>query len=711
MPPTNSQQNAAPAPAWTPSQETEATHVSAGYRDALSFVLVPRTSLKFDPPDANAVNQLNSPSELFINVPIRGKAVNFEPGVTLPCELSWLVRNGTAAPLGIPVGNAKLKVDSSGNFQVLVDDRTPVVDLVAHKLINQGMLGYSVTPKFPHAEASEFAPAIRFNNPCAINPRKPTNPRIGELVTFVPQFASVLNKAGLELRVVELDEGSSEVSSGAGRYAFTHRWAPAAFSMFSMHSSVAWAIGFTDETCERFADVGDEEEGGYEFGWELWGRSRPDAPQTLLMEDKGFLTLPKPHLEALRVEYDPSWEGTWEVHGKLTNVAPRAHLVLEVAVVQPAAPPAGTNLTANPLQTPSPLMTPLTSTPLSPLRATAQAGAAPPPATEDHRTETVRVRLGADGIFEANVGERHWGANLLSGTAAVAPPKGYAILTLVAAAREGKPGPLQPYLHFDENKYSPYKEEKLSWDVDSPWICSEEATSLVTRPSRPTRRKRGVSASPAPGPEVGDPKTPITFDDMWLDIIAWEGVVPYMYLDTAGFVTVGAGNLLKHLEPTGARDKIAAKAHPFQNMDAGRAATPEEITEAFNKVKAMPKSLFYTEYAQRPNIALTDAYIKQLAKERYEQEFLRAVKNGLPDFETYPRSARRGILDVTYNVGISVPTGAKWRHFITSVKARNWTKAAVDCRTRPQNREDRRNECRKDLFLYAARVDWMRPGA
>jgi hypothetical protein len=58
-----------------------------------------------------------------------------------------------------------------------------------------------------------------------------------------------------------------------------------------------------------------------------------------------------------------------------------------------------------------------------------------------------------------------------------------------------------------------------------------------------------------------------------------------------------------------------------------------------------------------------------------------------------------------------VPTGAKWRNFITSVKARNWTKAAVDCRTRPQNREDRRNEWRKDLFLYAARVDWMRPGA
>ncbi|MCY1014721.1 hypothetical protein [Pyxidicoccus sp. MSG2] len=703
MPPQNSQQNGA-APTWTAPQETEATHVSAGYRDALSFVLVPRTSLQFDTPDPAAVKQLNSPSALLIDVPIRGKAVNFEPGVTLPCELSWLVQHGTGSPLGVPVGNAQLKVDANGRFQILVDNKTPVVDLVAHKLINQGLLGYSVTPRFPHAEASELAPAIRFNNPCAIKPKKPAgeNIRIGELVTFVPQFASVLNKADLELRVVELDEGSGEVPSAAGRYAFTHRWAPAGFAMFLSNSSVDWAIGFTDDTCERFADVGDEEEGSYEFGWELWGRSLPGGPQTLLLEDKDFLKLPKPHLEELRVEYDLSWDGTWEVHGKIVGVAPRARLLLEVAVVEPAAPPPGT---ATPLMTPSPLMTP--ATPFSPLMPTAQAGAATSHA-EDKRTATVRVQLGADGIFEAHLGERHWGINLAQ-SSTVAKPRGYAIVTLVAATREGKPGPVQPYLDFDENKHSPFKDDKLSWDVDSPWVCSEEATTLATRPPKPTRRKRGVSVAPAPGPEVGDPKTPITFDDMWLDIIAWEGVVPYMYLDTEGWVTVGAGNLLKHIEPKSVGDKIAAKTHPFQNMDAGRAATAAEITEAFNKVKAMPAKLFYTEYAQRPKIALTDAYIKQLAKERYEKEFLPAVKSGFPDFETYPRSARRGILDVTYNVGTSVPT--KWTNLIAAVKARNWTKASIECRTKPQNKEDTRNEWRKALFLYAAKTDWKKPGA
>jgi GH24 family phage-related lysozyme (muramidase) len=700
MAPQNTPQNGA-APSWTSPQETEATHVSAGYRDALSFVLVPRTSLQFDPPDANAVRLLGSPSELRIPVPIRGKAIHFEPGVTLPCELSWLVQKGTGQPVGVPVGNAVMKVDANGHFQILVDGRTPVVDLLAHKLLNQGMLGYSVLPRFPHAETSEQPPVIRFNNACTLKTKKPEegNARIGELVTFTPQFAPVLNKADLELRVIELDEGSGEVSSEAGRHAFTHRWSPLAFHTFRSQSSVDWAIGFSDETCEQLADVGNEEEGGYEFGWELWGRSAPDAQPTLLDEDKGFLKVPKPHLEQLRVEYDATWNGTWEVHGKILHVSPRAHLQLDVAVVQPAAPPPQTTPGAIPslLQAPQPLVN------TNPL-----AGATTAAPGEDTKTETVRVQLGPDGIFEANVGERHWGTNLLAGPPPN-PPRGYAILSFVAAARGGKPGPLQPYLNFDDNKYSPYKDDKLSWDVDAPWVCSEEATALSSRPPKPKRRNRGITAIPAPGPEVGDQKTPITFDDMWLDIAAWEGVVAYMYQDTEGWVTVGAGNLLKTLEPAFAGDKLAAKTHPFLNEDAARPATPEEIAEAFRKVKAMPKGLFYTAYAQRPNIYIPDAYSKQLAKERYEKEFLPAVKSGFPDFESYPRAARRGILDVTYNVGTSVPT--KWTKLIKAVKARDWTTASVECRTKPQNAEDLRNEWRKSLFLHAARVDWKRPGA
>lgn len=690
MPPQNPPRNPAQSLSWTGTQETEATHVSAGYRDALTFVLVPRTSLEFHSPDFAAARKLRNPGELFIEVPITGKARNFQHGVTLDCELSWLVQpHGTASPRPFPVANAKLLVKPDGTFEVQVDGGPPVLDLVAQRIINQGMLGYAVTPSFPHAETATFAPAIAFNNPCALTVKKPTGDacRVGERVTFTPHFSSVLNQADLELRVVELDEGSSEVASGASRHAFSHRWGPSAFWMFRNNSGVDWAIGFTDDTCEHFADVGTEEEGAYEYGWQLWGRSREGGPQTLLLEDKEFLRLPKPRLEALQVEYDKSWEGTWEVHGKITGVAPRAHLVVEVALIEPP-PPESVAPTA-PAVAPSTQVTVPT----------------------DHRTASVRVQLQSDGVFEAHLGERHWMLDWTSTNplAPVVPPKAYAILTLPAAGRDGKPGPVSPYLDFDENTYSPFKGEVLCWDVDAEWVCSEEATSLVTRPPRPKRRRTGLTPNPAPPVEAGDPKAPIAWEELWLDIIAWEGVVPYMYLDKPGNVTVGAGNLLQRLEPQKAGDMLAAQSLPFQNMDAGRTATPQEIAEAFNKVKALPRGMTYTEYAMRPKIGLTDAVIKALAKHRYETEFLPALKRGFPDFENYPRAARRGLIDVTYNVGVSVPT--TWTKLITATQARDWTTASVECRTKPQNADDFRNKWRKDLFLYAARTDWKKTGA
>jgi GH24 family phage-related lysozyme (muramidase) len=688
---------------WNDTKDIEAAHVSAGYRASLSFDIVPRTKLTFDPPDAATLARVRNASDVLIEVPVRGRAKNFPPGVDVPVTFNWLVTRG-GQTLSYPMDKAVMKVTSDGKFNILVDGKTPTIDVVAQQLVNQGAVGYSLTPDFPHAELATFTPAIPFNNTCRINATKPPGNKtlIGERVTFTPHLAGIFNKVELELRVVELDEGSSEVVSGADRYAFAHRWEPSTFWWLNTRGGLSWAIGFTDDSCERFADVGDEEEGSYEFGWQLWARSRPDAPQMLLLEDKEYLKLPKPRLEELKVEYDKSWEGTWEIHGKISGVAPRANLLLEVALVEPAAP------LATPQATPqaTPLLTPK---PLSPLMPTAQATAATTAPAQDRRSAPIRVTLGDDGIFEAHLGERHWMSGWQGNAVATTAPKAYAILSLVAAAREGKPGPIAPYLDFDDAKYSPFKGESLSWDLDSEWVCSEEATSLVARPPKPKRRKTGLSLSPAPGPEVGDQKTPITFEDMWLDIIAWEGVVPYMYLDTEGWVTVGAGNLLKHIEPTTAGDNLAAKTHPFVNMDTGKAATPQEITDAFNKVKAMPAKMFYTEYALRPKIALTDAYIKQLAKTRYETEFLPAVKAGFPDFETYPRAARRGILDVTYNVGVSVPK--KWTNLIAAVKARDWQKASVECRTRPQNKEDTRNEWRKALFLHAAKVDWKKkPG-
>jgi GH24 family phage-related lysozyme (muramidase) len=712
MPPPNPPQNAGQSIPWTSAQDAEAMHVSAGYRDALTFVLVPRTRLEFGPPDNAASQKLKNPGELFIEVPIRGKAVNFEPGVTLDCELSWLVLpDGVTQPKSHPVGNAKMVIAADGTFEIKAGGKPPVLDIITHQVINNGKLGYVVTPSFPHAQPSAFPPAITFKNVCGVNVTKPGTCLVGTKVSFSPHFSSVLNKADLELRIVELDEGSSEIAFGPERYAFSHHWGPRALWMIRNTTSVDWAIGFTSDTCDYFTDVGDEEAGAYEFAWQLWGRSKEGAPQTKLLEDKEFLRLPRPRLEELRVEFDKSWEGTWEVHGKISGVDPAAKLKVEVALVEPPPPEPGTaqarTLASSTLPLPLVVQKPAL-TPLPPSNT--------PAPLQDHRTASVRVQLHPDGVFEAFLGERHWMPEWTASNpqTPVDPPKAYAILTLPAAARDGKPGPIAPYLDFDDTRYSPIKADRLCWDFDAEWVCSEEGVAMVTRPPRPTRRPAGLTPRPAPPVDAGDQKTPMDWKEVWSDIVAWENIIPFMYQDNNKNVTVGAGNLLKYLEPKQADDPLAAGTLPFQNMDAGRPATPQEITEAFNKVVAMPPKMTATRYATRPKIALTDAFIEAQTKKRFENEFLKSIKNGLPDFETYPRAARRGIVDVTYNVGISVPLGtnSKWSAFLTAVKARKWAAAAAECtKNKPVDGNAQRTQWREDLFRYAAKVDWKKPGS
>ncbi len=676
------------APAQNALRETESARLSAGYRDSISFVLVPRTSITFDPMDAAAMRNLASPSELLIDVPIRGKGKNFKPG-DVPCGLTWLVTSA-GKTASYPVDGAVMKVAPDGKFHVEVEGKTPVIDVVAQRLVGEGLVGFSLSPDFPHADTATFPPSLRFKNTCAVNTKlpKPEEMLLGALVTFSPDFGWIFKKAELELRVIEVDDGSTEIAAGTPRSAFSHRWE--AGSWWS--GDREWAIGFTDDSCEQLADVGEEEVGSYEFGWQLWGASRAGGPQTLLLEQRDFIRLPKPKLEDFRLDYDRTWQGTWEVSGKISGVAPRANLMFEVALVEPAA----------------------------------AAGSEPP----DYRATRIQIALQDDGVFEGYLGERHlpWAADPLAPavpavplkpTAPLAPlclipeaePRAFAILAFPAAARDGKPGPMAAYLDFDEARYSAFKGQGLSWDPDADWICSEEGVTLMQRPPKPKRRKSGLTTNPAPPVETGDQKGAITFDEMWLDITAWEGVVAYMYRDTEGHVTVGAGNLLSRLEKNGPNDKMAAKGLPFQNMDTGKPATEAEIERAFRGVQALPKAMWATEYALRPSIALTDQTIRALAKERLVGEFLPHLERYFPDFHSYPRAARRGLLDIVYNVGVGKFPGKGnkpgkdflFDNFTKAARARNWTVAAENCHTSgtPENR----NAWRKALFLYAATVE------
>jgi hypothetical protein len=402
-------------------KETETVKIAAGYRAELKFVLVPRTSLTIATPDAAVRRAFASPGALQIDLPIKGTCKNL-PSRDIPCTLALLVDHGGQIASHAVAGKAVMKVQGD-TFEVKVDGKTTVVDLIEHQLVGSGKLGFTLTPDFPHAESATLAPEIEFNNAFELSVQIGQQQLVGDLVLFAPQHGPVFNGATLELRIIEIDEGPGEVPSPGDGVSFVHRWEPGA-----RRGSRAWAIGFLDDGCQHFSVAGAEEAGGYEFSWEIWGASKSGGSQSLLLEGKNFLIAPRPRLDEFRLEHAPSGEGNYKVHGKIAGISSRAQLLVDVALVDPRAPE-------------------------------------PAPGDAGH---TVRLQLHDDGVFEGRVGH---GSTTPSSPSAPA----YAILSLPAAARDAKPGPFAPYLEYDDKKYAAWKSQALTFDLDAVWLASEEA--------------------------------------------------------------------------------------------------------------------------------------------------------------------------------------------------------------------------------------------
>src|SRR5882724_13364038 len=83
----------------------------------------------------------------------------------------------------------------------------------------------------------------------------------------------------------------------------------------------------------------------------------------------------------------------------------------------------------------------------------------------------------------------------------------------------------------------------------------------------------------------------------------WEGVVPYLYLDSIGLVTVGVGFMLPNV--------YAASTLPFMNS-AGEPASQVEIALDYNRVKMLPANKLPTYYHSFSSPLLPQAEINRL---------------------------------------------------------------------------------------------------
>lgn len=182
-----------------------------------------------------------------------------------------------------------------------------------------------------------------------------------------------------------------------------------------------------------------------------------------------------------------------------------------------------------------------------------------------------------------------------------------------------------------------------------------------------------------------------------------EGFATHMYLDTAHNVTVGIGNKLDN-------PQVAAKLSFFER-GTNKKAHPNHIINAFNKVKKskIDPNNGASAFEFVTNIELSMAKAEESAENAMD-DFLALLEGStsFPDFASYPETAKMGLLDMAYTLGV-VGTKSGYPDFTNAVRKRNWKLAATESfrptvSPKPGVTPDR-NEIVRQWFEQAARQE------
>jgi GH24 family phage-related lysozyme (muramidase) len=178
-------------------------------------------------------------------------------------------------------------------------------------------------------------------------------------------------------------------------------------------------------------------------------------------------------------------------------------------------------------------------------------------------------------------------------------------------------------------------------------------------------------------------------DDSLGHLEIFEGTVPWMYLDTKGFVTVGVGEMLAN----------APKAQTLAFVDsAGQPSTQDAIHAEFNRVSSLLPAKTAGFYRLPTSPVLPHAAIDTLLMNHLNL-FDGQLAGRFPAYASFPDPAKLGLLDMIYNLGAAKLFGT-FSHFMSSVDNQDWLGAAANCHRVGPNQA--RNDWTKQQFITAA---------
>jgi GH24 family phage-related lysozyme (muramidase) len=176
-----------------------------------------------------------------------------------------------------------------------------------------------------------------------------------------------------------------------------------------------------------------------------------------------------------------------------------------------------------------------------------------------------------------------------------------------------------------------------------------------------------------------------------------EGVVPWLYCDVKGLVSIGIGDLVDPIQ--------LAMNLPLVHPD-GSPADRSEIAAEWLRVKAClgaaQGGYLFTKNLTR--LRLTDDGIRHLVASKLNANDA-YISHRFANYESWPADAQLGVMSMCWAVGPAFQAG--WPKFTAALLAQDFDTAAVECfmpeeskisGLRPRNRSDAM------LFRNAAQV-------
>lgn len=158
----------------------------------------------------------------------------------------------------------------------------------------------------------------------------------------------------------------------------------------------------------------------------------------------------------------------------------------------------------------------------------------------------------------------------------------------------------------------------------------------------------------------------------------FEGTVPHMYLDTAGYVTVGTGHMIA--------SAAVARLLGFVTKASGAASSADARAAEWSAVKALPPAQPMAYYDARTSLRLSDGEIDSLLTADLSTAES-GVRSLLRDYARFPSEAQEALVDMCFNLGVGAevgpngtPTGLRqYKRLLAAASVLDWATAADEC--------------------------------